>query len=86
MRIAFSSNFDKKIRKISIKIVDKFFERLELFKVNRFNPILNNHKLHGEYEGCNSINITGNFRAVFKYFNKDQIVFLDIGTHPELYN
>lgn len=32
-----------------------------------------------------SINITGNFRAVFKYLNENQIVFSDIGTHPELY-
>lgn len=63
MQIAFSPNFNKKIKKIYTKIVDKFFERLELFKENKFHPILNNHKLHGEYEGCSSINVTGNFRA-----------------------
>lgn len=85
MHIAFSSNLNKKIKKISTKIVDKFFERLELFKKDKFNPILNNHKLNGEYEGCSSINITGNYRAIFKYINEDHVLFSDIGTHPELY-
>lgn len=85
MQIAFSSNFNKQIKKINTKIVDKFFERLELFKKDKFNQILNNHKLHGEYEGCSSINITGDFRAVFKYLDENYVVFSDIGTHPELY-
>lgn len=85
MQLDYSSNFNKKIKKIPLKIAYKFFERLELFKRDKFNSILNNHKLHGEYKGCNSINITGNFRAVFKYINEDYILFLDIGTHPELY-
>ncbi|KKP55744.1 MAG: hypothetical protein UR80_C0001G0003 [Parcubacteria group bacterium GW2011_GWB1_35_5] len=85
MHIALSSNLNKKIIKIPSKIVNKFFERLELFKKDKFNPVLNNHKLHGEYKECSSINITGNFRAVFKYINEDYILFLDIGTHAELY-
>lgn len=85
MRIALSSNFKKNIKKLPKNIVDKFFERLELFKKDKFNPLLNNHKLHGEYEGSNSINITGNFRAVFKYLDEYNAVFSDIGTHSELY-
>jgi len=85
MQVTFSSNFDKKIKKIPIKIVDKFFERLELFKNDRFNVLLKNHKLHGEYNGFNSINITANFRAVFKYIDEEKIIFYDIGTHSELY-
>jgi addiction module RelE/StbE family toxin len=85
MQLDYSSNFSKRIKKIPTKVVNKFFERLELFKKDKFNPILNNHKLHGEYEGSSSINVTGNFRAVFEYVNEDYILFSDIGTHPELY-
>ncbi len=36
MQIAFSSNFNKRIKKIPAKIVDKFFERLDLFKKDNF--------------------------------------------------
>lgn len=85
MEISYSHDFNKKIKKIPKKVVDKFFERLELFKVNLYHPILKNHKLHGEYAGYSSINITSNFRAIFKYTTEDQVVFYDIGTHPELY-
>ena len=85
MQIDYSSNFKKRIRKLPKSTVDKFYMRLELFEKDRFSPILNNHKLHGEWEGSSSINITGNYRAVFKYITKDYILFSDIGTHPELY-
>jgi len=58
--------FNKKIKKIPKIVVERFFQRLELFKTNIHRPILKNHKLHGEYVGYNSINITGDFRAIFK--------------------
>ena len=85
MQIDYSSNFKKRIGKLPKSIVEKFYIRLKLFEKDRFHPILNNHKLHGEYEGSNSINITGDFRAIFKYINENYILFSDIGTHPELY-
>ena len=85
MQLDYSSNFNKRIKKIPVKVAEKFFERLELFKKDEFNPLLNNHKLHGKYDGCNSINITGNWRAIFEYIKKDYILFSDISTHPELY-
>jgi len=88
MIIIFDKKFDKKFKKISVKIQEKFFDRLRIFKNNKFEKILNNHKLHGEYEGCNSINITSNYRAVFKIINKENeefCVFITIGTHPGLY-
>ena len=49
-----------------------------------FHPLLNNHSLGGEYNGCRSINITGDIRAIF-YVKTDVVVFINIGSHPELY-
>lgn len=43
-----------------------------------------NHKLQGYYEGCRSINVTGDYRAIFVE-EVDSIKFLRIGTHVELY-
>ena len=85
MQIDYSSNFKKRIKKLPQSISEKFYIRLEIFLKDRFNPILNNHKLHGEYEGFSSINVTGDYRAVFEYINENYILFSDIGTHPELY-
>jgi len=83
--LAYSKNFKKSLKKKDKFVQEKTRERIRLFKEDPSNLLLNNHKLHGEYEGCNSINITGNFRAVFQYLDENQIVFVDIGTHPELY-
>lgn len=81
----FTKDFKKSLKKRDSFIQKKVGERIKLFRQDPFNVLLDNHKLHGEYEGCSSINITGNFRAVFKYLGEDCIIFLDIGTHPELY-
>ena len=83
--VTFSKNFKKSFRKRDKFVQKKIRERIRLFREDPFNTVLNNHKLHGEYGGCNSINITGNFRVVFEYLDESHIIFLDIGTHPELY-
>jgi len=81
----FSKNFKKSFKKKDKFIKEKTRERIRLLREDPSNALLNNHKLTGEYKECNSINITGNFRLIFKYINKDYILFLEIGTHPELY-
>ena len=81
----YSSNFKKSSRKLPKNIADKFYERLELLQQDKFNPILNNHKLSGEYEGRSSINITGDYRLIFEFLNENIIKLVDIGTHSELY-
>ena len=81
----FSKNFKKSFKRKDKFVQEKALERIRLLRKDPNNILLNNHKLHGEYEGSNSINITGNFRAVFKYIDEGHIVFSDIGTHTELY-
>ena len=83
--ITFSKIFKKSFKKKDNFVQKKALERIQLFRENSNNILLNNHKLHGEYFGFRSINITGNYRAIFKYSDKNNIVFTDIGTHTELY-
>jgi addiction module RelE/StbE family toxin len=81
----YSKNFKKSLKKKDKFVQEKTRERIRLLREDPFNILLNNHKLHGEYAGCSSINITGDFRVIFKYLDECHIVFIDIGTHPELY-
>ncbi|MES2023791.1 MAG: hypothetical protein V4439_03850 [Patescibacteria group bacterium] len=67
-----------------MKVRENFYERLLVFEENKFNPILNNHSVENRFPRCRSINITGDFRAIFKEEN-DACNFLKIGTHSELY-
>ncbi len=86
MQIRFSKDFSKKYDKVDWKIRNAVDERLDVFVKDKFHPLLNNHALSGEYEGCRSINITGNYRVIFKEEkNEDIILFLLLGTHTELY-
>lgn len=65
MIILFHNSFEKKYARLPKKICEKFKERRNLFKEDRFNSILNNHALSGVWLGCRSIDITGDYRAIF---------------------
>ncbi|MDO8552471.1 MAG: type II toxin-antitoxin system mRNA interferase toxin, RelE/StbE family [bacterium] len=77
-------SFEKKYLKLQAKLQDKFRERRDLFIDYQFHPLLDNHALHGEWQGYRSINVTGDFRAVFKQEN-NIVTFVDIDTHHKLY-
>jgi addiction module RelE/StbE family toxin len=78
--------FDKKYLKLGNKIRSKFRERRDLFENEPASRILNLHKLEGKFENLWSINITGDYRAIFYYKdNKQTAVFVNIGTHSELF-
>ncbi|OGE71342.1 hypothetical protein A2617_00135 [Candidatus Daviesbacteria bacterium RIFOXYD1_FULL_41_10] len=61
-----------------------FRKRFELFLSNPFHPQLNNHLLTGNYKGYRSINITGDWRALYSE-NENSIIFELLGTHSQLY-
>ena len=62
----------------------KFIERLKIFKLNKHDSALNNHNLSGKYKEYKSINVSGNYRAIFEE-TPDHIKFIAIGTHSQLY-
>jgi addiction module RelE/StbE family toxin len=50
------------------------------------HPILKNHYLIGQLKGYRSININGDWRAIFEELDNSQIAyFVAIGTHSQLY-
>jgi addiction module RelE/StbE family toxin len=85
MHITFSQKFTKQRNKAPKAIQKAFDNRLRLFLVNRFDSLLNNHGLKGQYFGYRSINITGDWRAVYRDLNDDGIYFSAFGTHSQLY-
>ncbi|MFA6486658.1 MAG: type II toxin-antitoxin system mRNA interferase toxin, RelE/StbE family [Candidatus Magasanikbacteria bacterium] len=86
MRVEYTRQFQDHLKEAPLKIQIAFSNRLEMFKENQFHPLLNNHVLKGSYDGCHSINITGDWRAVYENV-KDQglISFVMLGTHSQLY-
>lgn len=85
-RVDFSKRFEKDLKKAPIKIKNAFRQRLEIHLTDKFNPLLNNHALIGRFEGYRSINITGNWRAIFRELENGEVVYFDLlGTHSQLY-
>lgn len=84
MSVHFSKNFIKHLAKLPIKVQMQFYKRLELFQENKFDPILSNHSVDKAFSNSRSINITGDYRAIFRE-NGEVATFIDIGTHSELY-
>ncbi|MDO8522022.1 MAG: type II toxin-antitoxin system RelE/ParE family toxin [bacterium] len=85
MKQLFSRGFNKKTDKLPKKIRLALAERLRLFTQNPHDPILNNHKLHGERRHQRSINITGDWRLIFEQYDANTVRLIDIDTHPNLY-
>lgn len=86
MRIFIHKNFEKKYKKLQVTEKNQFKERRDLFIVNPFHPILNNHLLMGKYKGYRSINITGDLRLIYKHIDNDTVLFIEIDTHSNLYS
>ena len=85
MTIEFKRNFRKRYRKIPFKIRRQFDERLSLFMKESYHPVLNNHPLTGDRTGQWSINVTGDWRAIYVFRSDTIVVFIDIDTHSNLY-
>ncbi len=85
MKIEYHKKFIKKFVKLPVKIQLKFYERLSLFETNISAPILNDHFVGHIYPHWRSINVTGNYRALYENIDTDIVIFMRIGTHSELY-
>ena len=77
--------FKKMYRKLPRDVRTRFIERAELFIVNPRYPLLHDHALTAEWAGHRSINVTGDYRAVYWEVASDTFEFVAIGTHHELF-
>lgn len=85
MQIVFHRSFKKKYKKIPSKVKLQFEKKLFLFERDSFYPLLRNHNLVGNRKKERSINVTGNWRAIYVLKDNDTAIFIDIDTHSNLY-
>jgi addiction module RelE/StbE family toxin len=84
MRIAYSRNFIKQSKKLSPDMRLKLTRRIVLFTDNPLDPRLRDHRLKGKYKEYRSIDVTGDFRALY-LLRENEAIFDIVGTHPQLY-
>lgn len=85
MRVRLHKNFVKQLLKKRVAEQARFRERRDLFLVNPFHSLLNNHALRGKYVGYRSFNVGGDLSVIYKQETGDLVTFVAIGTHHELY-
>lgn len=85
MTVQFSKTFVKQLRKAPPKVKRAFRKRLELFLKDPYHPLLRHHPLTGKLQGYRSINITGDWRAIFRFLDRNTVFFNVLGTHSQLY-
>ena len=88
MQIFYKKSYKKSFQKLPKPIQEKAVQRIALFVENPHMDILNNHALSGELLWYSSINITGDYRALFEELSEGRyefVEFVDIGTHSQLY-
>lgn len=90
MKIKFSKEFLKQYKKADIRVRQRVDEKLLIFEKNPMDPSLRNHPLHGTYLGERSIDITGDWRAIYRELPEVEKIgaiayFTTLGTHNQLY-
>ena len=84
MRFLFRRKFRRQYKQLPEHIKEKFKERRDLFQKDPHHPLLRIHALRGDRKPYKSMNITGDYRALF-VIEGDEVAFSEIGTHSELY-
>lgn len=85
MKVHYSNDFLCTLKHLDPKIKERVKERIKIFEENSYYPLLNNHALHGKYKGKRSINITGDWRAIY-YMDGADVIFSELGRHTDLYH
>jgi len=87
-RIDYTNIFLKQLKKAPLEIKKAFKNRFVLFLKDEYCPTLRNHQLTDTLKSYRSINITGDWRALYSEYtlgSKRIIVFEMLGTHSQLY-
>lgn len=88
MKVRYSLGFSKQYKKANVRIRGSVDEKIKIFLKDPDDPQLDNHSLKDEYLGYRSIDITSNYRAIYREIQiEDEVVayFEALGTHEELY-
>ncbi|WP_239121239.1 MULTISPECIES: type II toxin-antitoxin system YafQ family toxin [Spirulina sp. CCY15215] len=88
MEVSFSSSFKRAFKKRvkgSIDLETKFWGKLEQFILDAYHPSLKTHKLSGKLKKLWSFSVDYDNRVLFYFMEDEKAVFVDIGSHDEVY-
>ncbi|MBI2009935.1 MAG: type II toxin-antitoxin system mRNA interferase toxin, RelE/StbE family [Candidatus Chisholmbacteria bacterium] len=88
MNIRLHSVYKKSYKKrvaYNQKLVAKVSEKILLFAKDPTNPLLKDHSLRGKMANVRAFWVTGDMRIVYVFLGEDEVFFIDIGSHNQVY-
>lgn len=88
IKIVFSSSFKLAFKRRiaeSAEREERFCTKLEVFKDNPFEANLKTHKLSGKLKDYWSFSVEYDLRIIFYFAEEEKVVFVDVGSHKEVY-
>jgi len=88
IKISFSSSFKKAFKKKirnNIGLEEKFWNKIEIFQNDPYDPVLKTHKLSGKLKDLWSFRLDYDIRVIFFFSDNNEALFIDIGAHREIY-
>ena len=88
IEVAFSPTFQRAFRKRikgNTDLQARFWQKIEQFQQAPFQPTLRTHKLSGKIKNTWNFSIEYDARVIFYFTDDGKAVFIDIGTHDEVY-
>lgn len=67
------------------KLISQTEERITLFKIDPKNPLLKDHGLTGAKKKLRAFSVTGDIRIVYLPVSDKEVIFIDIGSHNQVY-
>ena len=82
MQIKYHKNFTKSFKKLTPSLKNKTKKIIN----NPKDKTIKNHKLTGKLNNKRAISVTGDVRIIFEQYNNYiLVIFLDIGSHNQVY-
>ena len=80
-QIFYTPSFEKALKRLPKVIQLKAWQKEDIFRKDCFHPSLKTHKLKGKSSGYCSFSVNYDYQILFKFEEKNQVTFIDIGTH-----
>lgn len=83
-----NKEFIKHYKNTDVRIRKSVDQKLLIFAKNPHEAGLRNHPLHDEWKGYRSIDITNDYRAIYKVVKEGEEInayFIALGRHKELF-
>ncbi len=83
--IFLTNEFIEKYKKLPKSIKLKAEKQEKIFRQNPFHPSLHTEKLEPRNKALWSFRVDKNYRIIFRFLDKNKVVFLTIGSHDWIY-